>query len=465
MDAKKKKAIIVEKNHVFRDYLRSVISRAGVLSYCFQTENAGLDNISGLKPDLIVLGLLPRERVLQFLNALKAIECELPVVVISEDSAVRAYADIHGLANIIILDSYARLKEFKKIIQAAADQKPKHRARQKIPFIVGNHPEILKIKRALPQLSRSGDSILIKGEKGVGKETLARAIHLNSSDKKELFIKINAAALSAEKTSWRWVDFFAAHALNGKGKPRRRKNHVSGTLYVDEICDIPDALQAELLLVETQTGRPALNPELNGINSFRIIAGAAKNIDSLLKRNKFRKDLYYRMNVFDLNIPPLRDRKDDIPLLTDFLTYKLCRIYNKSYFELSKDVKRTFLDYHWPGNVRELENAVKSAVMVRDEKNFLSSFYRKNGIQDTANSHQGLGGGMPIDELIDPKDYVEKIDKMSLKAICWDCLAHLEKKLMKKALDKTNWNRKKAADMLRISYKSMLNKIKAYDLA
>jgi DNA-binding NtrC family response regulator len=465
MDSKKTKAIIIEKNHAFRDFLRSAVSDAGALAYCFQSENTCLDNIAVLEPDLIVVGSLSRERMIQFLNALRAIECKLPVLIISEDRGVWEYVEVNGFAGTTIIDTYARLSEFANIFQAAVDKKAKNRNWEKIPFIVGNDPDIIKIKKALPQLSQSNDSILIKGENGVGKEMLARAIHLNSRNKKELFIKINASALSSEKTSWRLVDFFTEHVLNGKGDSRRRKNLVNGTLYFDEICDIPDALQAELLLVETQNSPSMVNPDLNGINNFRIIAGTEKNIDKLLEKNEFRKDLYYRMNVFDLNIPPLRDRRDDIPLLTDFFAYKVCRIYKKSYFELSKEIKSIFQKYHWPGNIRELENAVKRAVMIRDERKFLSDFYLKNGIADVTGGDHWFDSPTSIDELIDPKDYVRKIDNMSLKDICWDCLASVEKNIMKKALDNTNWNRKKAACMLNISYKSMLNKIKEYGLA
>lgn len=170
------------------------------------------------------------------------------------------------------------------------------------------------------------------------------------------------------------------------------------------------------------------------------------------------------MNVFNLSLPPLRERREDILLLADFFTYKYCREFKKSYVDLSNDVKKIFLIDAWPGNVGELENAVKRAVNIRNDRKFLSGFY-VNKRKRSAVRKNLLGDMISIDDLFNPKDYFKKIDKMSLKEICLDCLADVEKTIMKKALDNTNWNRKKAAGLLNISYKSMLNKIKEYGLA
>jgi two-component system response regulator AtoC len=465
MDSKGIKAVIIEKNHAFRDYLRSVISIAGGVSYCFQIENTCLDNINALEPDLIIVGSLLPEKTVKVLNALNAIECALPVLIISGEKLLADYVENNSLESITIIDKHEQLDKYIKKIKKTSSKKLTVENRRKIPFIVGNTPEIIKIKKALPQLSRSNDPILIKGENGVGKETLARVIHLNSKDHTGLFIKIDASALSSQQTAWRLIDFFSQSNLNGKSEVSIQGNYVNGALYFDEICDIPNSLQAELLLFEKQNTDDCINPGLNGLSSFRIIAGTSKNIDMLVEKNEFRKDLYYRMNVFDLKIPALRERKEDISLLADFFTYRFCRIYKKSFFELSSKTKNAFLEYDWPDNVEELENAVKRAVMIRDERKFLSGFYLTARITNTTQRKPWIDSMASIDQLIERKDYVRKIDKMSLKDICWDCLANVEKSILKKALDNTNWNRKKAAGMLNISYKSMLNKIKEYGLA
>jgi DNA-binding NtrC family response regulator len=464
MNSNSIKAIIIEKNDAFRDYLRSIISNAGILSYCFQTENTCLDNLNVIEPDLIVTGSMSQKRIIQIINALKAIECELPMLIISEGNNLQAYVESNGLENITIVDKPVQLDAFINNFTKAEYKKAKSKAKKRVPFIVGNDPEVIKIKKVIPQLSRSKDSILIKGEKGVGKETLARAIHLYSNGKDELFIKIDACALSSQQTSWRLVDFFAEPGLNGKKEDAIKRNRVNGTLYFEEICDIPDSLQSELLLFEERNASSAINPDLNGINCFRIIAGTAKNIDQMVEKNEFRKDLYYRMNVFDLKIPALRNRAEDIPLLADFFTYKFCMTYKKGFFTLSDKIKKVFLKYQWPGNIKELESAVKRVVMIRDEKKFLSSFHLDSGKATRAAGKQWFDSMTSLDKLIDPKEYIGKIDTMSLKDICCEGMAKVEKNIMKKALDNTNWNRKKAAGMLNISYKSMLNKIKNYKL-
>jgi DNA-binding NtrC family response regulator len=313
-------------------------------------------------------------------------------------------------------------------------------------------------------LSRSRESVLIKGEKGVGKETIARWIHFNSATGKGVFIKIDARALLREDTEWRILEFLRTNDFRKEAGDASSDKTIAGTLYFDEVFDLSNDLQSELLLIlEDGTLKTTCNA-LKAVPEYRIIAGTTQNAEQPVMQGRFRKDLYYRMNVLNLAVPPLRARRQDIPLLTDFFIYKYARECNKSYFKLSREVMDIFHAYDWPRNVDELEAAVKRAVIVHNEKKFLAGFYgnKKQYVRSRSASRNAVSW---IDAMLDPKDYLSKVDTMSLKDICWDCLANVEKSLMKKALDQTNWNRKKAADMLAISYKSMLNKIKEYGLA
>ncbi len=181
--------------------------------------------------------------------------------------------------------------------------------------------------------------------------------------------------------------------------------------------------------------------------------------------HRFRKDLFYRLNTLSIAIPPLRCRKEDIHLLTDFFTYKFCKDFDKSYFDLSAGIKDRFQRYRWPGNVHELEGVVKRAVMMNNEKEFLSGFLAGKSRGDFTDDDRWLGGMSGMDDIIDVAVCLKDVPQKPLKDICWDFIVKVEKDTINRALKQTNWNRKKAALMLKISYKSMLNKIKAYKLA
>ena len=175
----------------------------------------------------------------------------------------------------------------------------------------------------------------------------------------------------------------------------------------------------------------------------------------------FSKGLFYRLNVIRINVPPLRMRLEDIPALTDFFTDKLCIESGKSHFQLSDKMKNLFTCYHWPGNIQELEDLIKLIVVDGAEDRIsrkLRIHKKYRGITDYYEDINSLAG------LDDVKKHVKNLDKISLKKIGGIFLGRAEKKLVKKALESTNWNRKRAAALLDISYKSLLNKIKEYKL-
>ena len=236
------------------------------------------------------------------------------------------------------------------------------------------------------------------------------------------------------------------------------------TIYMDEIGFLPDHLQAELLLII----------EANN-NHFRFLAGTSQDLGGLAKAGSFRKELYYRLNVFHMKIPALRHRKSDIPLLTDFFSYKFCREFDKVCLPISSRLKGMFMQYHWPGNVKELQDVVKRALLKGEQNIIFSNLrprslkhafqYKKNQLDNDRIQNSWTRELNLIEQMASKKEYLGQVGELNMRDICWGVLARVEKRVMKKALESTNWNRKKAAAMLDISYKSMLNKIKHYDLA
>jgi len=324
------------------------------------------------------------------------------------------------------------------------------------PQIIGNSPEIVKIKEMIPDLSNSIEPVLLNGESGTGRELVAKVIQYLSDRKDNPFVKVNCAALTNGMSK--------SELLRENATPFKDLNQQedgiftvanTGTLFLDEIGQLPAVYQAELfLLVE---GNGSLNP-VTGANEsvdIRIIASTSNDVESLVHKKTFLKNLYYRLNVIDIKIPPLRHRLEDIPFLSDFFADKYCAELGKSNFRLSRKIKNTFFSYHWPGNVLELENLVKGAVALGNEDSIISQLDRQNKIDEYTHN---------FTEPTDVKKYIKGSGDLPLKDICRKINAQAEKKLMKQALERTNWNRKKAAMMLSISYKSLLNKIKAYNL-
>jgi len=326
----------------------------------------------------------------------------------------------------------------------------------KCPSIVGNNPEIVKIKEMIPELSRSSETILLKGEKGTGKELVAKVIQYKSGRRENPFVKVNCSALTNEMSE---NELLGRNAQAVKDLNQRKKGIFSvadtGTLFFDEIGQLPPAYQAELLLLLEENDLSKTVAKAEEIICVRVIASTISDLESLVEKGTFLKKLYHRLNVINIIIPPLRYRLEDIPFLSDFFTDKYCAKLGKTHYRLSQKTKSTFFGYHWPGNVMELKNLVKGAVALGNEDSILSQLDTQNKISEYTYNFA---------ELTDVKKHIKGSGDLPLKAICRKINAQAEQKFMKQALEKTNWNRKKAATMLNISYKSLLNKIKAYNL-
>ena len=195
----------------------------------------------------------------------------------------------------------------------------------------------------------------------------------------------------------------------------------------------------------------------------RMVVSSIHLLEQHVQEGKFREDLFYRLNVISIVIPPLRERVGDIPMLTDFFADKFCMDLGVGHIEVSKRFKDIFCSYHWPGNVRELQNLTRRAILNGDKDSLminLSRQWAKN--KNLKNALKDVEAFADINNL---EKKLKNLDNLSLKSVSADFLARTEKKIIRKALDHTNWNRKKTAGLLDISYKSLLNKIKKYKLA
>ncbi len=455
MSTSQQKIIILENNQQRRDTLKSMIAEWGHTSFIFEKESRCLDNLKPLDPDLVISGSLSVERARRFINTLQLTNCGVPVVIISDDRDILEFVDSNSFGDVSVLNVNSNPDEIESVInRALEDSTGGEESRTYCPLVVGSSPEMVKIKKKISDLDNVNEAILIQGEPGTGKELLARFIHLRSKRHDKPIVKLSMPQLTA--------DFFENQLLMLEDPQAKQKGIFAaahqGTLLLEDIGQMPAEPQATLLKIIDEAG--IFKTAENTVN-VRVISTSSRDLAALADAGQFRKDLFYRLNVIRIDIPPLRSRLEDIPSLTDFFTDKFCIESGKSHFQLSDKMKNLFACYHWPGNIQELEGLIKRIVF-DDAKDRVTKKLRVHkkyrGITDYYKDINSLAG------LSDVKKHVKDLDNISLKKIGSIFLKRAEKKLMKKALESTNWNRKRAAAMLDISYKSLLNKIKEYNL-
>lgn len=459
------KVVILETSRNRRDYIRSIVSGCGGVPIIFEKEAICLDNLRPLKPDLVISGPLSLDRMCRFVNTVKMMDGSLPVLILSGDRSIQDFASFNGYRDIKVLKVNFEPSELKTAISNLILWRQTDNAGcdQDNSLIVGNSHEMLRIKKSISELCSSSEPVLIQGEPGSGKELVARAIHHQSEQRASPFVKINLAEVNSALLDEVLFDSGSGYFVNsnqhfqGLGNPAD-----GGTLFLDEIATLPVSLQPRLLAF-FENGFLISDHDADKNPELKIVVSSSKFLDRLVKEGKFREDLYYRINAITLEIPPLRERISDIPLLADFFADQFCLEHGVGHIELPKKLKDSFCRYSWPGNVRELKNVVRKTILYAN---------RDNPFQNLAANSEKSPDAMESDQyiyaMVDPsslKNYLKSHSNLTLKKVRRIYLLRAEKKIIKKALEKTNWNRKKAAELLEISYKSLLNKVKEYQLA
>ncbi|MCK9445213.1 MAG: sigma 54-interacting transcriptional regulator [Tissierellaceae bacterium] len=308
------------------------------------------------------------------------------------------------------------------------------------PNFSGNSQQIDEIKRMALKASKTNSNVLILGESGTGKSILARGIHENSKYKDKPFIYVNCGAipdnlLESELFGYEKGAFTGAHSQGKKGFFEIADG---GTLFLDEIGDIPLSLQGKLLeAIQEKSFYRVGGIERIRVN-IRIVSATNKNLEEEMLKGHFREELYYRINVFPIWIPPLRERKQDIIPLVDFLLPKICDELGTKNKRISSEAKNLLLRYDWPGNIRELENILERAVNLSEGNNILS---RHIAIGNRGSEERQ-------EHIIELKKYLEV----------------QEKKAIEKALDYYGGNKRKAMEVLKISKTTFYEKLKKYGI-
>jgi two-component system response regulator AtoC len=455
MNTQHHKIIILENNQQRRDTLKSMVTEWGHTPFIFEKESRCLDNLLPLNPDLVISGSLPMERAARFIHTLQMTNCGVPVVMISDDRDFVEFCDSNGFSDVSVLNVNSNPAEIQAVVnQAIKESCENAEKRAYFPLIIGSSPAMVKIKKKISDLANLNEAVLIQGESGTGKELITRFIHLKSKRCNRPFIKLSMPQLP--------VDFFEKQLLMLED-PQAEEEGIftaahQGTLLLEEIGRMPAEPQSTLLKIIDEAG---LFKAADEPIDVRIIATSGRDLAALVESGQFNKGLFYRLNVIRIDLPPLRSRLEDISALADLFADKFCIESGKSHFELSPKIKSLLTCYHWPGNVQELQDLIRLIVNDGNEDRVtrkLRIHKKYQAITDYYRDIHALAG------LGDVKKHIKDLDKISLKKISNIFMERAEKKVLKKALESTNWNRKRTAALLDISYKSLLNKIKEYKL-
>jgi two-component system, NtrC family, response regulator AtoC len=449
--------LVVDDSEGVRAYLASLLELRG---FSVDTASDGTSAVallaSGAAPDAVLLDvMMPGHGGLATLRTIRSDHPALPVLMLSVVGKAATIVEAMQLGASDYLNKPFEEEELVGAIHRALGAEPRgSRALPEPAAFDGplwSGSAMAEARRVLEQIADTDVTILIQGESGVGKELVARAAHDTSVRKTHPFVKVNCAALpgtllESELFGYERGAFTGAHAR----KPGKFEQASGGTIFLDEIGEMSPALQAKLLhvLQDGRFTRLGGNHEISV--DVRVVAATHRELAELVQRGAFREDLYFRLNVVNVIVPPLRDRREELPALIDHLLRRASARYRKLVPTLSGRVVRALERHSFPGNVRELENLLKRIVVLGSEEPVMRDLMR--GDADASGRRSALA--RVLDEV------EQTAGELSLREVGRRAALEAERGAIERVLYRTQWNRKQAARSLGVSYKTLLQKIR-----
>jgi len=450
--------LLVEDKDSLRRVLRLTLENAGYSVTEAADARAAMSEISQVPHRLVLTDLrMPNGSGLDVLRAARAVDAEVPVIVMtafgSIDEAVQAMKDgAHDFLQKPVDSNHLLLLVDRALEQARLRTenillREEWSRRYGFPRIIGESEAIKTTVAEIQRVAQTEATVLLLGESGTGKELFARAVHHLSNRRDKPFVAINCAAIP-ETLIENELFGHERGAFTGAGDRRQGKFEFasSGTVFLDEIGELPLPVQGKLLraieekVIDRIGGRAPVEVDV------RVVAATNKNLDAAVEAGEFRRDLYFRLAVFPVNIPPLRERGDDLILLASNFASQFGKELRGRVATLSAGAIEALRVHTWPGNVRELENAVERACILSDT---LTLEPKDLGIPNKTASPEGLQS----------LDLTGKLSEVAHRA-----LAFVERRKIQAALQANDGNKGQTAEELGVSYKTLLTKIKEYDL-
>jgi len=451
-----KRILIVDDEENFRHMLSVILKKEGYDVEAASNGEEALQKVTLSPYDQVLCDIrMPKMDGLDFLNEAKKAGVDSTIIMMS------AYGTVDIAIEAIKLGAYDYIsKPFKpdEVILTLKKAEERERLRKENELlrkevkkeysfenIISKNKQMQKIFEVITKVAQYKSTILITGESGTGKELVARALHYNSDRAQNPFVAVNCGAIPENLLE---SELFG-HAKGAFTDAIRTKKGLfeeadAGTLFLDEIGELPSQLQVKLLRV-LQEGEIRRIGESKSIQvDVRIVAATVKDLVKEVNEGRFRDDLFYRLNVLPIHIPPLRERNEDIPLLTAHFIRKYSEAMSKNVIGIDSRALEALMDYKWYGNVRELENTIERAIVLADRENI--------EIENLPLEIQNFQEEIPLEPLAEEEYSIKKSSRF------------LEMNLIKKALKKTKGNHTHAAKLLEISHRALLYKIKEYGI-
>jgi two-component system response regulator PilR (NtrC family) len=450
--------LVVDDDRGMREFLEIMLTQEGYRVQCASGGQEALNLCKKNEFDLVITDLkMPKVDGIDFLKGVKNISPETMVVLItayaSGESAVTAMQE--GAYD--YLEKNFDIEDLKSIVRDALDKKGIKKddalfiqgVKDAVSFgkLIGKSDQMLKVYSLIKKVANTRANVLVLGESGTGKELVAQAIHENSARKDKPFVVINCGGipehlLESELFGYMKGAFTGAYS----DKPGLFEVAQGGTIFLDEIGELPPLLQVKLLRVIQEKAFRRVGGSKDITVDVRIIAATNQDLEKKVEDGSFREDLYYRLHVIPVHIPPLRERKEDIPILTKYFIERYSKEFGKEIKKISAYALELLMGYRFPGNVRELENIIERSVALETSNIVLPENLVLS--KDAGRDHRSI---LHIDL---PEDGINLNDEM----------ARIESAFIKKALDKANGSKSKAAELLSVSLDSLRYRLEKLDL-
>ncbi len=454
-----KTILVADDDASIRSLLKQLLADDGFAVIEASTGVEVVEKVKESSPDLVIMDVrMPELDGIEALSRVKATNPKTAVLIMtafgSSNAAIRAMelGAFDYITKPFELDkishSVKRVLDYQDLTAEVEVLRDEISTLVQTERIVGNSPAMQEVYKTIGKVAKADATVLITGESGTGKELVAEALHFNSNRRSGPLVKVSCAALPETLLE---AELFGHEKGSFTGAMTQRRGRFEmadkGTIFLDEIGEMTVATQTKLLRVLQERKLERIGSSLPIKVDIRIVCATNKDLQKSVEQQKFRDDLYYRLNVINIHMPPLRDRKEDIPSLVEHFLAKHRYSATAQPAAISEEAIRRLIEYNWPGNVRELENVVERAVVL-SRGQIITSRELPFGEHEGGDGEEGDGG----DEVKGDSSFFKK------------SVAQFEKDLIMKALRDANGNRSKAAEMLGIYRRLLYAKIKEYGL-
>lgn len=460
--------LVVDDEVEIREGLDALLSSEDFRVTLAETGQAGLDRLAQSPFDLLLLDVsLPDRNGIELLREIRSRDPHLPVILITaygsidmaraafksgaQDYITKPWSNDELVTQVSLAIEGRRLREENVHLKRALKQ------RYNFPNIIGKSEKMLALLDLVAQVAPSRSTVLISGESGTGKEVIAKAIHSASARAEKAFIPINTGSIPVDLLESQLFGHvkgaFTSAVASKKGLFEVADQ---GTIFFDEISTVSPETQAKLLRVIQEREFMRLGGTETIKVDVRILAASNEDLQQLVREGRFREDLFHRLNVISLQLPPLRDRKEDVPLLVERFLGRFCQENAKPPRSFTSTAMKMMMDYDWPGNVRELENAVERAVVLSTQTSMDSDL-----LPESIRSREIVKGvRLQLSEFLPPLPGEGRGRSGGSAPSLFEILEEIERRLITDMLDRTNWNQTEAAERFQVPLSTLNQKIK-----